>query len=188
MGGSTPGWEALIRQTAVGVSGLRGEIWSRYPVERSLGTRSDYAQSYAVREGTKESQALSEQGVPLIKFLTYHGQPAPHVARGRMLARPLHAVRAVALPVIAMAQMNRSPMNRGTPASYQDRQAPTIVACVARTRMGLERCAWRTLPAMQGIFGSGASASTGPGGCAPLEGADVASESGAGIAPDVIVD
>ena len=66
MGGSTPGWEALIRQTAVGVSGLRGEIWSRYPVERSLGTRSDYAQSYAVREGTKESQALSEQGVPLM--------------------------------------------------------------------------------------------------------------------------
>lgn len=35
-------------------------------LERSLGTRSDYAQSYAVREGTKESHALSEQGVPLM--------------------------------------------------------------------------------------------------------------------------
>jgi type IV secretory pathway TraG/TraD family ATPase VirD4 len=35
-------------------------------LERSLGTRSDYAHSYAVREGAKESQGLSEQGVPLM--------------------------------------------------------------------------------------------------------------------------
>jgi type IV secretory pathway TraG/TraD family ATPase VirD4 len=35
-------------------------------LERSLGRRSDYAQSYAVREGTKESQGFSEQGVPLM--------------------------------------------------------------------------------------------------------------------------
>jgi type IV secretory pathway TraG/TraD family ATPase VirD4 len=35
-------------------------------LERCLGTRSDYAQSYALREGDKESQGLSEQGVPLM--------------------------------------------------------------------------------------------------------------------------